>query len=303
MNLPEAIQAYLDQIKAWAARASLATYVTNLRRFQNYVTHRTQKNLTADPSEVPINPEPDFATTAFILEYKAYLHRLKLAEVSIAGYMGTVKAFFAWALKVRLIDTNPYPEDLRFIIGVPKRSAITQDEYHRILARAETLKKHTYWPVAIMVAWHTGLRLGDVALLRNDSLNIPECAIKLVPRKTRRRSRIVEIPIPEDLMDLLKYQSKSDYVLPGMAECYRKYLKSRLSAEFSKMARSVNPPVAKGFHCFRHAFISRHLENGVSVHLVSDMTGINLDQLMTYTHVKLEDKRAALGLAKKKEVA
>lgn len=301
MNLNEAVKTYLEHTKAWAARATVEAYESQLRRFQNYVEHRTQKNLTADPSEVPINPVPDVATTAFILEYKTYLYRQKLAERSIFAYMMVLRTFLKWAVKMRLIDTNPYPDDLRFVLPAPKREAITEDEFHRIVARAEKLTKHQYWPVAIMVAWHTGLRLGDVATLRNDSLNIPDCSIKVVPRKTRRHHRMVEIPIPEDLMDLLKYQNKGDYVFPGMAASYRKNRHYQLSSKFSTLARSIG--IAKGFHCFRHGAISRWLAQGVQPTMVSDMTGINLSQIMTYTHIQLEDKRAALGLKRKETAA
>lgn len=280
MNLKSYIQTFLDQTGSWAEEGTVLSYRQKLDRFAKFAEGRD-------------------VTSALLLEYKAALFRQGMKESSIAGYFSTVSLFLNWCVNTGLLAENPMPRT-RFVVAQSERKPITEDELHRLIATAENIPNYEYWPLAISVAWNTGLRLSDVATLRNVSLNLSGCAIRLIPKKTRRHARMVEIPIPDDLMELLKVQSKGEYVFPDMAKAYSKEKRHKtLSNEFLYIARKAK--IRKSFHCFRNTRISLWLEMGVSPALVSDMTGINLNQLMTYAKPTLESKRAALGLAKKKE--
>lgn len=280
MHLRDSIQTFLEQTKAWAEPATLSSYGEKLARFALFAGHAE-------------------LSTALILEYKAELFRAKLKESSIAGYFSTLSLFLKWCVDTGLLTVNPMPDRLNLVIAPSQRLPITADEFNRLVAAARKIQGYEHWPLAINIAWHTGLRLSDIALLRNVSLNSSGCAIRLIPKKTRRHARLVEIPIPEDLMALLAVQSKGDYVFPEMARMYKATRHKSLSAQFSYLSHKAG--VHKSVHCFRHAFISRNLTNGVSPVLISAMTGINLKQVMTYTTISLETKRAALGLVRTQE--
>lgn len=291
MNLRTTIQTFLDQTKAWAEPATCDSYKQKLERFATFVATRFPHAGLHLP----------YLSTAMLLEYKAALFRSGMKESSIASYFITLTLFLNWCVKTGGLAVNPMPR-MGFVIPQADRKPITVQEYERLVVTADRIPDYEHWPEALGLAWHTGLRLSDIALLRNASLNAPGCAIRLVPKKTRRHARFVEIPIPEDLMDFLKIQSKGEYVFPTMAKMYKHDRHKTLSNQFSYIARKAK--VKTSFHCFRHSFISRNLSDGVSPALISEMTGINLNQIMTYTHFSIETKRAALGLVKKKgEVA
>lgn len=283
MNIPASIQTFLTQNRSSLTEGTLEAYGHRLNRFAEFAKQQA--------------PSPKL-----ILEYRASLADAGLKESHIAGVFACLKLFLNWAVKMELLGESPMPDKMRFVVPPCGREPITALEFALLLAHASHIKGYEFWPDALNVGWHTGLRLCDVALMQRVSLNVQDSAVKLIPKKTKRYLRIVDIPVPVELIHRLAARSEGEDVFPEMATLYRGDRHKSLSAQFCYIARRAGVK-DKGFHSFRRAAITRWLEDGVSPALVSDMTGINLSQIMTYMKPSLESKREALGLTRKETAA
>lgn len=280
MKTPALIKSFLAHVESTSEPNTLASWTQALNRFAEFAEGKPLK-------------------TPLILEYRAYLTREGLKESSVSAYLVPLRRMFSWAVQMEHLASNPMPK-LAINITAAAKEPILAVELERLILEVQCIKGYEHWPNALRVGWHTGLRLSDVAMLRKDSLNVPESAIKAVPKKTKKFHRVVEIPVPPELITALLEESGAEYVFNAMARRYRKDGHKSLSAQFNYLAHKAEI-VGKDFRSFRRSFITRNLNKGVSPAFVSEMTGINLKQLMSYFRPTLEEKRAALGLTQRKE--
>lgn len=279
MDLHASIQLFLDQTSKHAQENTVTAYRHALTRFESFALNRELK-------------------PGLILEYRARLAEDGIKDSTAASYLMALSLFLNWAVNMELIPKSPMPK-MQISFGRPAKSGITAHELELLCAEAMRIKQHRHWGIAMRLGWHTGLRLSDVALLKRSSIDIDQSAIRTIPKKTRKMQRLVEIPVPEELIAALLTESGREFVFEEMAVQYTIDKHKTLSAQFCYLARSVG--LHKGFHDFRRAYVTRNLEAGVSPAIVSELTGINLAQIMTYFRPSLASKREALGLVKRKE--
>ena len=214
-----------------------------------------------------------------------------------AAYYSTVQALFAWLIEAGVVDANPVPKLKRFAIPTVERQPITAEEITKLLAQARSDGRRD-WVYAILCAWETGLRLGDVATLRWHEVSIVECVIRRVPIKTQRFGKLVEIPISLELVHAMRdtppcVEGDQSFVCSTMAQKHAYDQHKTLSAEFIKLSRKAG--VNKSIHHIRHGRVSNLLNKGVPISVVRSITGQSLRVLQSYSHVSLEDKRAAIA--------
>ena len=170
--------------------------------------------------------------------------------------------------------------------------------------------------LGIMLSLYAGLRIGEVCGLRwcdidfetqtihirhtverikNIDATINESKTKLIlgDAKTLSSNRIV--PIPSNLLCLLKEYRKSGelFLLKGCSYSYtdpRTYQYSFQNYLTACQIRSIN------YHALRHTFATRCIESGMDIKSLSEMLGhasVNIT-LNTYVHSSLEHKRNQL---------
>lgn len=205
--------------------------------------------------------------------------------------------FTRWRAERGYLDRY-YPVKAKFAKAIPeRRPPMTRLDYQKLKT-----SKHYHFPMdyACVLGWSTGMRISDVMLLRWDSIDWDERVISYMPYKTRfRRPKIVRIPFGDDVEKVLKsarWRAGGPYnkhVIPTWAMEMESVKQAKsASHRFVTLARSVD--VRKTFHCFRHGFVTRHLENGTPPHVIADMTGMCLATIESYTHVSLALKRKCL---------
>lgn len=165
-----------------------------------------------------------------------------------------------------------------------------------------------------IIGSYTGLRLGDAALLKWDSIDFESNNIRIVPIKTKKSHRELGIPIhPALKATLLKLyhdekRADSEYVIPETATTY---LKSK--ATLSKRIRNaiikagIEPGYIDkslkikrvaclyGFHSFRHSFISIFANMGVPIHITMEIVGHNSQEVhRIYQHATEKVKQTAM---------
>jgi len=275
----ERIQTFLEAQSGLLTESTIRAYRERLEVFAKFAS---QKPITA-------------------LVCKSFLgHLLKSGRGrrTAAAYYSTVQALFAWLIDAGLVDANPVPKLKRFAIPVVERQPITDDEITKLLAQARADGRRD-WVYAILCAWETGLRLGDVATLRWHEVSIVECVIRRVPIKTQRFGKVVEIPISLELVQAMRdtppcLEGDQSFVCPNMAQLHAYDSHKTISAQFIKLSRKAG--VNKSLHCVRHGRISHLLNKGVPIAVVRSLTGQSLKVLQGYSHsASLDEKRAAVA--------
>ena len=167
----------------------------------------------------------------------------------------------------------------------------------------------------VLLALVSGIRIGELCALTWGDLNLDEGVLQITkslgrlpnpnadtdghrthlviaPPKTRNSIR--SIPLPPEIIDLLrKQQQPSDvYLLTGRRKCMEP---SSCSKRFRNLLKKLDIP-ARNFHTLRHTFATACIRDGADPKTVSMILGhasVNITMLM-YVHPSLEDKRRVM---------
>lgn len=179
--------------------------------------------------------------------------------------------------------------------------------------------------VLLILALNTGLRLGDLCLLKWDAIDFQRGILQLIPSKTRHSSKKrVVIPLNGAVIQLLSEwlrtgletqqsanpETVSSFVLPSIAERYQRNrngiskdivklleksgIHTKEDAEdFQHRKRRV---IRYSFHSFRHTFASLLINNGTSPVCVSKLLG-HSTLAMTNRYIHLDETVARTATA------
>lgn len=184
--------------------------------------------------------------------------------------------------------------------------AFTREQERAIMAAAEKIGKG--WPIACLVARHTGLRYGDIANLKWSEVDFDRNVIALGPRKTARHGIAVTVPMVSPLRAaLLQEHGKPDadgvYVLPLHAQLYGNPSESAYKALNFKEVMDAAGVSGEGysFHSWRHTMRSRLGEAGADIETAKRLLGHTSDAMsLHYDHAEhLDEMRAAVEAAEK----
>lgn len=157
---------------------------------------------------------------------------------------------------------------------------------------------------------YTGLRLGDCALMDWGTVDMVRRVIVTVPRKTRKKRTVVEIPIHAALFAILDETPagrRRGYLMPDIADTYKRdtsAIAARIRRTFEAAGLSTRADVdgyairvAKiGFHSLRHTFVSMMGNAGAPLALVQSIVG-HANPMMTahYFHARTDALANAVG--------
>jgi integrase len=188
------------------------------------------------------------------------------------------------------------------------RRNLTEAELETILTRAQGNLR-----AMLHIGLFTGLRLGDVVNLRWDNIDFTRGFVVVVPLKTRRFNKKVEVPLHHALTRLLA-ESKarangSDYLFPSerieyldnasnitapIQEFFESCgIKTTEQAEDGQRRRAI---IRVGFHSLRHSFVSLCAKARTPQHVVQKLVGHGSPAMTEhYTHLDAEQKQEAIA--------
>lgn len=240
--------------------------------------------------------------------------RLSIGSTNVA--LKIVRIIFGDALKAKLIASNEAATVpvLKASTERAARRPFTEAELRRLIAVAPP-----EWRAMILTGFYTGgQRIGDVARLTWQNVDLDNGELRFVTRKTHR-SQVV--PIAPPLLAALATLASSDDpkapLFPHAAEVLRasndEYV-GGLSNEFHEIlveaglavphvhhktgkGRSARRTMgALGFHSLRHTFTSWAKSVGIGSAIVQDMVGHDSAAISAhYTTIDDATKRTALG--------
>jgi len=165
--------------------------------------------------------------------------------------------------------------------------AFTRKETATIL---EALKAHPYWQCLSMIALHTGLRLESCQRLRKDM--IKDGMITIMPGKTARFGRAVQIPVTKTLAEYLATITHIGSCTPfceQFTETRHFYVEGVRMGFFAGLLKSIgihdNARGQVGFHSWRETYVTRLSEANVPEKIIRGIVGHNSQQMTDlYNH-------------------
>jgi integrase len=275
------LQSYLKEIESTLAPKTVADYSARLEKFAGWAGERPQFN----------------RQTA--LGYLTYIRDIQTGKASVAAHKVALSAFYTWLVENDHLTRNPVRD---LAIGryrsKPKAddAAFTPEEYARIKEVCRGLKPYqSYWLGAVIIGWNTGLRMGDIACLERDEVDMEGERLRIMPNKTKRFDKILEIPMSDEVWAYLTCLAKwdGDRLFRNMCEQYATDGAKSLSKQFERICAKAGVK-GKSFHCLRHALTSRLMNSGAPIAVVSSITGNTMQVLQRYSHVSHDLRVKAL---------
>lgn len=229
----------------------------------------------------------------------------RIKTVTANYYRQWLSIFFNWCVDLSYMTVNPFTQIRRVKPQRAVRNPMTREDVEA-LVRVAHKSKHSFWAYAVLLAWHTSLRLSDVSFLEKKSINWTDETIAITPIKTKKVGIEVVVPIePTELYPVLRemydqsnpalYGPLSRFVCPEMALRYQADGGRTLNGSFETLRKWAGVDEGKSFHCLRHGFCSRMMNAGADCIVVSSITGhTNLNTLRGYVKVSDQAKRNAL---------
>lgn len=188
---------------------------------------------------------------------------------------------------------NPWTEKLRRKSNVEHKSPFTREEISALIAHC-TKTGNTFWRVAVILGYYTGMRLKDVIFFSRFDIR-SDGYISIIPEKTARTGKRVSIPIFPRLreeLDKLNPEAGTGYYFPDMV---KRYNSSRASV--SKLFQNLLHDSGLyrrglGFHSLRHTFVTLAKNAGIAMEDIQAAVGhdsIALTENTYYHGIKKAD--------------
>jgi len=295
-------ETWLTRKEPEVAPATLVFYKNALGKFTVFLGEKANEEMTAITQDDITRFRNQEAKT---LSSKTVNHDLKC-----------LKMLFKSARRDRVISDDPS----EFVKTTKKaqpttRRPFTTEELERVLAAADD-----EWQSLIRFGLYTGQRLGDLAALTWQNVDLQRAELRITTQKT---SKSLILPIPSHLLARIKDAPGSkmpkDPIHPSAYKAWKESGKtSTISNQFVNLLakaglrekkphrKSANAP-GRGvgsstgglsFHCLRHTAVSMMKDAGVPEAAVMELVGHDSEQMSAhYTHVGTEAlKKAAASL-------
>lgn len=241
--------------------------------------------------------------------YLAHLHATKVGRHNISIRMTMLRRFFKWCWRMGYTTERwfEYIPHTRSVSPVPVR-IIRQHEYEKI--KAACRDQAQLW--AVVCAWNTGMRLGDICTLKWEHVNFENQFIcKPINKNLHNTRQLTEIPFLSgselhmmlvDLRDnpdahlLVDPSDPTSYICPILANQYR----TAPDAIWKGFCRLIERSGVRNvsFKHFRSTFESRLANSGINAALAAKMTGrSDTKSILRYIIVDQDTAREAVANA------
>lgn len=279
-GVEQAIDRFLDAI--WAesglSRQTLAAYRADLLAFTRWLDARGSALPRADREEV--------------LAYLATRVAGGLKPRSTARLLSTLRRFYRWQLRERLIDTDPTADVESPRLGRPLPGAVSEADIEALLAAPATDQPVGLRDRAMLeLLYASGLRVSELVNLTLGQLNPRQGVLRVVGKGSRERL----VPLGEQALDwvdrwlrdgrpALLGQRRSDALFVtargGPLSRQAFWYRIRAHARVAGVRAHLSP------HTLRHSFATHLLNHGADLRVVQLLLGHqDLSTTQIYTHI------------------
>lgn len=285
------------------------------RKFPN-VAHATQvryKNSIktfiawlSDGADRPL----ESLTVSQVREYRDFLEAGGRSIRTCQFYIADIGSVYRSAVREGLVGHNPVSAlEARSVAPEVQRKPFTLQEVKSLINAAPSNE----WRGVILLGAFAGLRLGDASSLQWDSIDLSKGTITIIPSKTKRKGRVLVIPMHPEIRAYLADSAPAGQdgaIFPtlehgavkgrnGLSRQFRGIMENAdvpqdISAARKKAAEELESGKhrhklpERSFHSLRHTFTSWLANADVPAELRMKLTGhTTADVHAGYTHHEL----------------
>ncbi|MCF7887029.1 MAG: tyrosine recombinase XerC [Candidatus Omnitrophica bacterium] len=261
---------------------------------KNYSAH-TCKNYRQDLKEfkkfIKSNEEIDIKEIDYFIlrKFLSLLNKKKLNKRTISRKISTLKSFFKFLLRERILKNNPAASLIYPRLDKPLPKFLTEDQVEKILKLPNTNKLLGLRDKAILeFLYSTGARVSEMVSVKLDNLDLIGGVVKVTGKGRKERLLPLGEPAIESIREYLSSRSDSQRALflnknnkplgdRGVRSIISKYIKN------AALSLDVSP------HVFRHSFATHLLNHGADLRSVQELLGhSSISTTQIYTHVSLD---------------
>jgi len=269
-------------------------------------------------------------TPAIAESYAAHVWEQQISPSTYNLHTGLLRGVFKVLKTQAGLRINVWEDLPHMDLATNSRRELSADELAEVFKRAEGNLRYMF-----ALGLYTGMRLGDVVNLRWTEVDLKSGYIEHKPMKTRRKNKVVRLPIhpvlEAMLMELKKKAAKDEeHVFPNEAaryaedrsaiskviqrhlkKCgislykagtgraaYEKAMKKYERAKSKKLPKPVyeRAVLEVGFHSLRHSFVSLCAANKVPQVAIMELVGHGSPAMTRlYSHAGDEQKVKAIS--------
>jgi integrase/recombinase XerD len=264
------------------AEKSVKAYSRDLLRYLDFLNHYDIRNIAQ-------------ADTLMILKHIVDLRNSCLGQRSRARHLVSIRGFYQFLLRERIIDKDPARgiELPKSIVKLP--DALSIDEIQRLLnVLVSHTPRGTRDAAMIELLYAAGLRVSELVTIKLQDVNIEAGFVRVFGKGAKERI----VPIGRYAADRIR-----DYIRDA-----RPCLLKSATSRYLFIARAGKPMTRQGFwkllrryaqkagiykrltpHTIRHSFASHLLEGGADLRAIQEMLGhSDISTTQIYTHIGRE---------------
>ncbi|MCF7873288.1 MAG: tyrosine recombinase XerC [Candidatus Omnitrophica bacterium] len=261
---------------------------------KNYSIH-TCKNYKQDLKEfekfLKNNEEVDIKEIDYFIlrKFLSLLNKKNLNKRTVSRKISTLKSFFKFLLRERILKNNPAVSLIYPRLDKPLPKFLTEDQVKKILKLPDTNKLLGLRDKAILeFLYSTGARVSEMVSLKKDNLDLIGGVVKVTGKGRKERLLPLGEPAIESIRNYLSSRQDNQRALflnknnkqlgdRGVRLIISKYIKN------AALSLDVSP------HVFRHSFATHLLNHGADLRSVQELLGhSSISTTQIYTHISLD---------------
>ncbi len=276
---------------------TIRNYSIDLSDFKNFTARSTdKKNLKKDLSLERLNKW-------HIRNYLSYLHENKKKTRTIMRRVSSLRSFFRYAMKEKIITVNPIED-----IESPKREKALPNalSYEQVVHLFNIPDISTYLGfrdrVIMELFYSSGLRLSELVQLNRDDFDEENLLISVFGKGKKQRVVPITKTAKDWIINYLKHDSRHKKTTENKEQKDKKAIflnkwgdritVRSIDRNFKRYLALSGLPNNITPHTIRHTIATHWLENGMDLKTIQMLLGhTSLATTTIYTHVSTKLKR------------
>jgi len=261
-------------IEKGLSKNTVNAYETDINGFIKWI-NRKNKNSLLNIKENSIN------------QYISYLFSLKLKSSSVNRKISSLKAFYLFLLKKKLIRYSPFTE-----VITPKQekylpASMSESEVEKLLNSPDTSKDIEQRDKAMIeMLYATGMRISELVNLKITDIDMNRSVIKVMGKGSKERLIPFGESASEALFNYLKIRKDSSSKEVFISNRGKKITRVAFWQRIKVYLLRENLKISISPHTLRHAFATHLLNRGADLRSVQLLLGhSDLSTTQIYTHI------------------
>ena len=261
-------------IEKGLSKNTVKAYETDIKGFIKWVNKNNKQSLLSI-KESRVN------------QYISYLFSLKLKSSSVNRKISSLKSFYLFLLKKKLIRYSPFSEVIS-----PKQekylpASMSESEVEKLLNSPDASKEIEQRDKAMIeMLYATGMRISELVNLKITDIDMNRSVIKVMGKGSKERLIPFGESASEALFNYLKIRKDSSSKEVFISNRGRKITRVAFWQRIKVYLLRENLKISISPHTLRHAFATHLLNRGADLRSVQLLLGhSDLSTTQIYTHI------------------